>query len=257
MLWSEAVRVAVTEERLDVRAGIDLLPDDRRAAWTGWIDDAERPEPATDLRENGFTVTALQAAWHAIVSLPPLPAGVEYHGSVHLPLSLAAAVRIEGDTDTVAAIAGALLGARYGCAAVPAAWERAVHGWPELGGRRLGALGRVTAQGGPGVPGTPEQQTCPLCGTRSWLMQRYPDHVCGWCAHWVTDREGRPVRLSNVSHTGGFTARYDDGTTAADEVLAGRVWVDGVEMYGQEMRMGSTVVRLPAGVVADPDAVRP
>lgn len=257
VLWSEAIRVAVTEARLDVRAGLDLLPPERRAAWSGWVDDAERPEPATDLTGNGFTVTALQAAWHAITVQPPLPDGVAFPGQVHLPLGLAAAVRIGQDTDTVAAIAGALLGARYGTAAVPATWATAVHGWPGMRARRLGALARVTAQGGPGVPGTPGQQACPLCGTRERLVERYPDHVCSWCAHGVTDRAGRPVRLFNASMSGGFTAQYEDGTTAADEVLAGRVWVDGVELHAQEARFGGTVVVLPAGTVADPTAVRP
>ena len=42
------------------------------------------------------------------------------------------AVAIGGDTDTVAAIAGALLGARVGVAGVPAAWRRVVHGWPSM-----------------------------------------------------------------------------------------------------------------------------
>jgi hypothetical protein len=35
-----------------------------------------------------------------------------------------------GDTDTVAAIAGALLGARYGASAVPFDWRRRLCGWP-------------------------------------------------------------------------------------------------------------------------------
>ena len=34
------------------------------------------------------------------------------------------------DTDTVAAIAGGLLGAVYGASAVPADWRRVLHGWP-------------------------------------------------------------------------------------------------------------------------------
>jgi ADP-ribosylglycohydrolase len=49
-----------------------------------------------------------------------------------LPDGLAAAVRAGDDTDTVAAIAGALLGARHGASAVPAAWRSTVHGWPGL-----------------------------------------------------------------------------------------------------------------------------
>ena len=45
-----------------------------------------------------------------------------------------------GDTDTVAAIAGGLLGAAYGTSVVPAEWRRLLHGWPGLGTRDLVAL---------------------------------------------------------------------------------------------------------------------
>ena len=41
----------------------------------------------------------------------------------HLRLALEAAVRGGNDTDTVAAIAGGLLGAAYGASAVPARWR--------------------------------------------------------------------------------------------------------------------------------------
>ena len=40
------------------------------------------------------------------------------------------AVRIGNDTDTVAAIAGTLLGAVWGSSAVPLGWKAAMHGWP-------------------------------------------------------------------------------------------------------------------------------
>ncbi len=59
----------------------------------------------------------------------------------HLRLVLDAAVRGGGDTDTVAAIAGGLLGAAYGASAVPAEWRRMLHGWPGLATRGLVALG--------------------------------------------------------------------------------------------------------------------
>ena len=36
------------------------------------------------------------------------------------------------DTDTVAAIAGGLLGAAYGASAVPTSWVDLLHGWPGL-----------------------------------------------------------------------------------------------------------------------------
>lgn len=47
-------------------------------------------------------------------------------------VGIEAAVRGGGDADTVAAIAGSLLGARWGVSAVPARWRRVVHGWPGL-----------------------------------------------------------------------------------------------------------------------------
>ena len=78
-------------------------------------------------------VAALQAAWSAIVRTP-IPADDPANGSFpaqHLRLALEAAVRGGNDTDTVAAIAGSLLGARWGASAIPLAWQRKVHGWPQ------------------------------------------------------------------------------------------------------------------------------
>lgn len=45
--------------------------------------------------------------------------GGDHSGPAHLEAGLRAAVAIGDDTDTVAAIAGALLGARYGASVVP------------------------------------------------------------------------------------------------------------------------------------------
>ncbi|MCL3862940.1 ADP-ribosylglycohydrolase family protein [Actinotalea sp. K2] len=110
VLWSEAVRTAVVECRLDLVSGLDLVPAERRPAWARSIEAAERPAPPADLRRNGFTVTALQAAWRATYLTHW--DGIEPSDQVRDALQ--AAVRIGGDTDTVAAIAGALLGARWG-----------------------------------------------------------------------------------------------------------------------------------------------
>jgi hypothetical protein len=46
----------------------------------------------------------------------------------HLRNALVAVVRIGNDTDTVAAIAGGLLGARWGASAVPDEWWQLIHG---------------------------------------------------------------------------------------------------------------------------------
>ncbi|MBM3957851.1 MAG: ADP-ribosylglycohydrolase family protein, partial [Gemmatimonadetes bacterium] len=81
-------------------------------------------------------VTALQAAWSAITHTP-IP---EDEPCRHLADTLVAAVRIGDDTDTVAAIAGTLLGARWGASAVPEEWRSLIHGWP---GHRADDLTRL------------------------------------------------------------------------------------------------------------------
>jgi ADP-ribosylglycohydrolase len=143
VLWSEAIRVAVLVGRLDVESGLDLLPEERRDAWAGWLAEAVAGPPAR-FTGNGFTVTALQAAYAAIAHTP-VPDGPA--PCLHLQDALHAAVRIGHDTDTVAAIAGGLLGARWGASAVPWRWRRTVHGWPGRTGRDLVCIGAGMAPG--------------------------------------------------------------------------------------------------------------
>ena len=93
---------------------------------------------------------ALQGAWSAITraAIPVKDPAAGVFKAQHLQFALEAAVRGGRDTDTVAAIAGGLLGARWGASAVPAPWRRIVHGWPGLRGRDLIRLGVLTARGG-------------------------------------------------------------------------------------------------------------
>lgn len=142
VLWSEAVRVAVLLGRLDVRGGLDLLPEESAHRWEAWIDEAESSDP-NSFSPNGWTVTAFQAAWSSIHATRHLD------GAAHLEAALQTAVAIGDDTDTVAAIAGALLGARYGASAIPVQWADAVHGWPGLRGDDLRRLALDTALAGP------------------------------------------------------------------------------------------------------------
>ena len=81
--------------------------------WSGWIAEADTGLPA-DFAPNGFVVTALQAAWSAIRH-PWADDSADGRGS------LVAAVHAGNDTDTVAAIAGALLGAAHGAGVRPGA----------------------------------------------------------------------------------------------------------------------------------------
>ena len=143
VLWCHAVRRAVLDGAMpDLAWFVDEIPSARREQWAGWIAEAERSTPAR-FSPNGFVVAALQAAWsavrHPVGDGPPLTA------------SLHAAVHAGNDTDTVAAIAGALLGAAHGASALPAEWVEAVHGWPGLWADDLCDLARRVAGRGSDV----------------------------------------------------------------------------------------------------------
>lgn len=167
VLWCVAIDRAIRDGRLDgVRDGLALLPDDRRGSWAAAIEEAER-RPASTFAPNGFTVTALQAAYAAVVQTP-VPDDVPAR---HLQDALVAAVRIGDDSDTVAAIAGMLLGARWGASAVPFAWRRMLHGWPGLRAADLVRLAVLTANGGvPTDNGWPSAPVLAGAGDRGFLV---------------------------------------------------------------------------------------
>ncbi|MFD3452919.1 ADP-ribosylglycohydrolase family protein [Streptomyces sp. NPDC058691] len=150
VLWCSGIRTAVLHGTFDgVREGLDLLPAERREAWAKRLDEAEA-NPPHHFQNNGWVVHALQAAWSAITrtDVPELNLAERRFPAQHLQLALEAAVRAGTDTDTVAAIAGALLGARWGCSGIPLEWQLAVNGWPDLAAPDLVRLAVLTARGG-------------------------------------------------------------------------------------------------------------
>jgi ADP-ribosyl-[dinitrogen reductase] hydrolase len=149
VLWCCAIRYAVHVGLLDVRIGLRHIDSGRRELWSQRLDEAESARPA-DFANNGWVVAALQAAWSAIVTTP-IPADDPVTGvfrADHLRLALDAAVRCGNDTDTVAAIAGALLGAAYGASAVPLEWRTLLHGWPGITAHDLVALASAVERKG-------------------------------------------------------------------------------------------------------------
>ena len=130
-LWCIAIDRAIREGRLDgARDGIDLLPVERRGYWAERLEEVEAGPPSR-FSHNTFVVSAFQAALAAILHTPIL----EVEPCRHLQEALHAAVRIGDDTDTVAAIAGSLLGARWGASALPVLWRAVLHGKPGVYGR--------------------------------------------------------------------------------------------------------------------------
>lgn len=140
-LWSFAIRHAVLHGTFDgVRGYLDVCEPAVGQFWGPLLDQAETGAPQ-DFPKNGWVVHALQTAWWAIVH-------ADQGDARHLQRALELAVRAGNDTDTTAAIAGGLLGARWGASAVPARWRRKLLGWPGLQARDLISLAVLTAGGG-------------------------------------------------------------------------------------------------------------
>ena len=143
VLWCLAIDHAVRTGELDVRVGLGHVGE----MWPALLDEAETVEPSYYAASNGWVVAALLGAYSAV------------HEATSLADGLQRAIAGGGDTDTVAAIAGALLGARYGGSAVPFGWRRLLHGWPGLRGRDLAGLAVLTVRGG-----RPDPQGWPTIG---------------------------------------------------------------------------------------------
>lgn len=136
VLWSLAIRRAVIDGDLDLRDGLRYLDDEAVVYWTERIDEAETSEPGR-FNPNGWVVSALQAAWSSIV---------HSDGFGH---TLDTAIGIGDDTDTVAAIAGALVGAKWGSSKIPARWLRILHGYPGKRAEDLAHAAELAVNCGP------------------------------------------------------------------------------------------------------------
>jgi len=187
-LWCLAIRHAVLHGNLNVRNGLEHLPEGRARVWAVRLDEAEAGRPS-EFDHNGWVVQALQGAWSAITTTRPADhdsesssAGSSTIGPAHFRRALESAVRGGRDTDTVAAIAGSLLGGLYGASAVPAQWRRQLHGWPGLRARDLVSHAVMTARGGrPDGAGWPTGARVDYSAYRErGVLARHPDDDGVW-----------------------------------------------------------------------------
>lgn len=129
-IWSAAIKHAVDTGELDIRVGLragvsETNELDRFVLWETRIKEAEKLAPE-HFTQNGWVVQALQGAWSSIVH----SGDRADNDPRHVRRALEMAVRGGGDTDTVAAIAGGLIGGAYGVSACPSEWKRQIHGSP-------------------------------------------------------------------------------------------------------------------------------
>jgi ADP-ribosylglycohydrolase len=135
-IWCIAIDRAIRMDRLDgAWDALDLLPTSARDGWWKILEEAKQRAPEA-FPQNWHSVGCLQAALAAVLS----------GQGRSLEEGLKAAVKAGGDTDTVATVAGALLGARWGAAAVPDGWRSALHDSFGRTGEDLVQLGCAIAQ---------------------------------------------------------------------------------------------------------------
>ncbi len=121
VLWVELIRLAVKYGALLPDDALLTLEPALRPRFGSLLDSALGTSPYQWTDTNGGAVDAMRTAYACVTLHRDDP--VE---------ALRAAVRAGGDTDTTAAITGGLVGALHGFSALPAEWDRLVHGWPGL-----------------------------------------------------------------------------------------------------------------------------
>ncbi len=138
-LWSFAIRHAVLNGSFDgVQHYLKSAESEPAEFWGARLDEAQEPSATPDrFANNGWVVHALQTAWWAITH-------ADDDDASHLMQALDMVVRAGNDTDTTAAIAGSLLGARWGRSAIPERWQWQLHGWPGLRAADLVTLAERT-----------------------------------------------------------------------------------------------------------------
>jgi len=139
-VWCLAIREAVSFERIEsledfaksVVASIATHMPEEADFWAEVLTDAYARDPREFTAGNGYSLTTLKAAWAAITSTP-----IPSTPAKHFADALEESVRGGGDADTVACVAGGLLGAMWGLSAIPTSWRRRIFGWPEMTDRDL------------------------------------------------------------------------------------------------------------------------
>jgi ADP-ribosylglycohydrolase len=119
IIWVFAIRHAVSTGYLDFEPGFEFIPEEVKGKWRAFLKEAEENLPV-HFENNGWVVAAFKAAASAVM--------IGQHDYVK---GIEAAIRAGFDTDTVAAIAGSLLGALSGAEALPQEWKEILHGWPD------------------------------------------------------------------------------------------------------------------------------
>ena len=142
VLWNLAVRTAILTGGFDLVGGLTWIPEDRRDWWENLITRAEIGSPRDFAIGNGRVSQLVQTIWSAVID-----------GDQGYEQTLRTVIAAGGDTATSGAVAGGILGARWGMSAIPLQWRRRINGWPGIRDAQLTHLvyEALTAQPWPDV----------------------------------------------------------------------------------------------------------
>ncbi|WP_062381199.1 ADP-ribosylglycohydrolase family protein [Demequina pelophila] len=146
-LWSVLIHLAVRDGRVRLDDALAAVGEEAGARWGALLAEADGADPDS-FDANGWVVHAVQAAYAAICAAGIALDDPATHTAEAFLRVVEECVRIHNDTDTVAAIAGALAGALCGVEAIPAGWRELVHGHLGLGAEELVALAEAAVRGG-------------------------------------------------------------------------------------------------------------
>jgi len=203
-VWCLAIREALSIERIEslddfaasVSEAVAAYMPEESDTWIDVLNDAYGRDPREFTAGNGYSLTTLKAAWSACTSTP-MPTSPAQHFTV----ALEEAVRGGGDADTVACVAGALLGAMWGLSAIPTDWRRRIFGWPAMTDRDLVRLALDS------YPGTRSPNSWPNVATMdysSWsgvdavAIHPHDDGVLLGGFDLATGRIPAPIRVDAV-----------------------------------------------------------
>ena len=203
-VWCLAIREAVITERIEslegfaaaVASSVASYMPDEADAWTQILTDAYGRDPREFTAGNGYSLTTLKAAWAAITSTP-----IPSTPAKHLTLALQEAVRGGGDADTVACVAGGLLGAMWGLSAIPTSWRRRIFGWPEMSDRDLVRLALDSYEGTRSPDAWPNVATMDYSGwsgVDAVAVHPHDDGVLLGGFDLATGRIPSPIRIDAV-----------------------------------------------------------
>ncbi|MGE3194751.1 MAG: ADP-ribosylglycohydrolase family protein [Microbacteriaceae bacterium] len=136
-LWSLFIRQAILTGDFDPwEQRLHIVDPARGLDGAELIDMGLHGHPRDYRQGNGWVVKAFQAAHVAV------------RGASSFREAIFRAIQGGGDTDTVAAITGALAGAKWGVSQIPLSWQRRVHGWPGYNANDLARLAILAARRG-------------------------------------------------------------------------------------------------------------